>query len=148
MIDSHYVRQRSLLQRNTDELERMVRLEPGLKLAFLAMAFSECTEEWSDILGWNLAIAGVISRGNIGATAELNGCVAALWQRLGDLLGIIDGIGGFQFPEDQVKIRNARALHALFKGDDHASNQRDGSDRPAAVDGPGGRRDSQPGGRR
>lgn len=46
--------------------------------------------------------------------AELRGDVMALWQRLGDVLSVVD-TKGFHFPADQRKIRNARAVHALLE---------------------------------
>lgn len=35
----------------------------------------------------------------------------ALVASLGDLLGIIDRVGGFMKPEDQQLLRNARSVH-------------------------------------
>lgn len=49
--------------------------------------------------------------------AELRGDVAALWQRLGDVLSLIDG-KEYMAAEDQDKIRNARELHALWRETD------------------------------
>ena len=100
-----------------EPLERKVRDEPGNQLIGLAQAVCEYGSCW-EILGWNLAVAGMLARGTLGSTAELRGHVMALWQRLGDVLDLLSRQGGFQYPEDQAKIRNARALHALWKRED------------------------------
>ena len=49
--------------------------------------------------------------------AELRGDAMALWQRLGDVLEILKRVGGYHSAEDQAKIRNARAVHAMFNDD-------------------------------
>lgn len=46
--------------------------------------------------------------------AELRGDVAALWQTLGNLIGLIDRKGHMSAP-NQVILRNAIELHANWK---------------------------------
>lgn len=54
------------------------------------------------------AVASLLSQ-----RAELRGDVMALWQRLGDLLAVFDSKAHLS-AEQQDKLRNARALHALW----------------------------------
>ena len=55
------------------------------------------------------AIAGLLDQ-----RAELRGDVAALWQRLGDVIALFDGKEMLS-AEQQDKLRRARALHALWR---------------------------------
>jgi hypothetical protein len=60
---------------------------------------------WTTMTGGNPAAESEL--------AELRGDVMALWQRLGDMLSLVDPKQMMSSP-DQAKLANARAVHAIW----------------------------------